>query len=238
MLMLPSGPAVVPPADRSRRGRLDMSPSRYVARVDRATGREVPGPIVPSELLIHAHRDRHPVQLAVQYVASRVVELTGNEGLVKQGLGGVRRAAVRIAEGAGAASGSRAVEGLVRGVLGVGVPAHTFRFRGIESSPEEPAELRIARLRTEGRAALVRRGRSPRLSVLLTGATGFLGKEIVVQAASDPRIEEVVCVVRPEAVRHRRTGRVLRVLDPPERGACLLRRLGVTRRPARKLPRP
>jgi nucleoside-diphosphate-sugar epimerase len=131
-------------------------------------------------------------------------------------------------------SGSHAVGNLVRGVLGVGVPDHVFRFREIEADPEEPAEARIARLRTEGRAALARRGRSPRLSVLLTGATGFLGKEIVVQAASDPRIEEVVCVVRPEVVRHRRTGRALRVLDPPERGTRLLRRLGVTRRPARK----
>ena len=37
------------------------------------------------------------------------------------------------------------------------------------------------------------RASSPRLRVLLTGATGFLGKEILAQAAADPHVEEVVC---------------------------------------------
>jgi len=233
MPMLLSRRAALAPV-RSRPTRADPSPGRYVARVDRTSGRELLGPIDPSELLIHAHRDRHPVQLAVQYMASRLVELTGNEGLAKQGISGGRKVAVRIAAGAGAASGSRGVEGLVRRVLGVGAPTHAFRFRAIEGSPAEPSEARVARLRAEGLAALARRGRSPRLSMLITGATGFLGKEILVQAASDPRIEQVVCVVRPEAVRHGRSGRVLRVLGPAARGARLLRRLGVTRRPARK----
>jgi nucleoside-diphosphate-sugar epimerase len=70
--------------------------------------------------------------------------------------------------------------------------------------------------------------------VLLTGATGFLGKEILAQAASSPRVEEVVSVVRPEAIRDRRTKRVLRVLPAAERGARLLKRLGIGGKAARK----
>jgi nucleoside-diphosphate-sugar epimerase len=41
--------------------------------------------------------------------------------------------------------------------------------------------------------------------VLLTGATGFLGKEILAQAADDRRIEEIVAVVRPETIRDHKT---------------------------------
>ncbi len=65
---------------------VDMSPSQYIVKVDRATGEVLPDPIDPAELLVHAHRDRHPVEIAAQYFASRVVDVTGNEGLVTRGL--------------------------------------------------------------------------------------------------------------------------------------------------------
>ena len=45
--------------------------------------------------------------------------------------------------------------------------------------------------------------------MLLTGATGFLGKEILSQAADDRRIEEIVAVVRPETIRDPKTKEVL-----------------------------
>src|SRR5262249_50748205 len=35
----------------------DRSPSRYIQRVVKSTGAEVPGPIEADELLVHAHRD-------------------------------------------------------------------------------------------------------------------------------------------------------------------------------------
>jgi hypothetical protein len=51
--------------------------------VDRRSGREVPGPIDPAELLVHFHRDLHPAEVAAQFVASRLVGLTGREGAVE-----------------------------------------------------------------------------------------------------------------------------------------------------------
>ena len=69
------------PAKRShpRVGR--FAPARYVARVDRSTGLEIPGPIAPEELIVHANRDLHPVKLGVRVLASRVVEVTGSAGI-------------------------------------------------------------------------------------------------------------------------------------------------------------
>ena len=64
-----------------------MSPSQYIVKVDRATGEPLPDPIDPADLLVHAHRDRHPVEIAAQFLASRLVQVTGNERLVRRGLG-------------------------------------------------------------------------------------------------------------------------------------------------------
>src|SRR5262249_61576754 len=78
------------------------------------------------------------------------------------------------------------------------------------------------------------RGRTPGLRVLLTGATGFRGKELLCQAADDRRIEEVVAVVRPETVRDPKTREVVRVLPPAQRGALLLKRLQISGARARR----
>ena len=71
---------------------VEMSPGEYIVKVDRATGEPLSDPIDPAELLVHAHRDRHPVEIAAQFLASRLIHLTGNESLVKQGLKGIERA--------------------------------------------------------------------------------------------------------------------------------------------------
>ena len=85
----PAGPA--PRRTRARKEAAgeaapDFSPTRYIARVSRRTGKEVPGAIEPDELLVHAHRDHHPVEVAAQFLANRVVQLTGREGAVGDGL--------------------------------------------------------------------------------------------------------------------------------------------------------
>ena len=80
---------------------LDLSPTRYIARVERETGREIEGPIEPHELLVHAHRDNHPVEIATQFLASRFIQVTGNEALVKDGLKLLNRLGGLAAESAG-----------------------------------------------------------------------------------------------------------------------------------------
>ena len=85
------------PARKSRRTRttpseaaVDMSPSQYIVKVERASGEPLADPIEPGELLVHAHRDHHPLEIAAQFLASRLIHVTGNESLVKKGLQGDR----------------------------------------------------------------------------------------------------------------------------------------------------
>ncbi|HEV8714680.1 MAG TPA: hypothetical protein VGX03_17855 [Candidatus Binatia bacterium] len=63
------------PAENSE----DHSPSLYILRVNRRTREDIPGPIDPDELLIHTHRDLHPLEVAAQFLASRTIQLTGAE---------------------------------------------------------------------------------------------------------------------------------------------------------------
>ncbi len=184
-----SGAAPARAAARAAQPPRDISPSRYIARISRLTGEEIPGEIDPGELLVHAHRDQHPLEVAAQFAASRILQLTKKEDLVDQGLRAINLVGTHLDEG--------------------------------------QVRERIERLQAEAAAALRARGRNPRLRVLLTGATGFLGKEILVQAADDRRIEEVVAVVRPETVRDPKTKEVVKVLSPAERGERLLKRLGI-----------
>ncbi|HVQ30127.1 MAG TPA: hypothetical protein VMV21_11135, partial [Vicinamibacteria bacterium] len=49
----------------------DSAPGHYIVKVNRETGREIPGAIDPDDLLVHAHRDKHPLEIAAQFAASR-----------------------------------------------------------------------------------------------------------------------------------------------------------------------
>jgi hypothetical protein len=90
----------------------DISPSRYIARVNRRTGQELPGPIEPDELLVHAHRDQHPVEVIAQFLGSRLLQLTGRERLVESTLRRLNALGESAAEMAGAAVRNPAVEHL------------------------------------------------------------------------------------------------------------------------------
>jgi nucleoside-diphosphate-sugar epimerase len=206
---------------------VDMSPGQYIVKVDRATGEALSDPIEPAELLVHAHRDHHPVEIAAQFLASRLVQLTGNEKLVKKGLKAVERLGARLGRTVGDLTGNPAHAARATRLLGVSRRDYLFQFREPTHLSEREAKARVAELQKQARAQLDALGRRPRLRLLLTGATGFLGKEVLAQAASHPHVEEVVCVVRREEVRDRKTKRVVRVLSARERGEALVRRLHV-----------
>jgi nucleoside-diphosphate-sugar epimerase len=212
----------------------ESSPSRYIAKVSLVTGKEIPRPIDPGELLVHAHRDRNPIEVTAAFLASRLVSVTGNEDSVKAGLRKVNALGERIAGALGTALGSRFVEKRARQALGVAERSVCFRFRETSRLTEKEVSARVEKLRRDARALLRARGRSPRLEVLLTGGTGFLGKEILVQAASDRRIAKVWCVIRSESVRDPKTKEVVRTLGPAQRGALLLKRLRITGNRRRK----
>jgi nucleoside-diphosphate-sugar epimerase len=223
-----------PEATAAGAARLDMSPARYIARVDRASGREIEGPIDPHELLVHAHRDNHPLEIATQFAASRFIQVTGNEAFVRDGLRFLGKLGGYAAGSVGWLTGSPEAERRTRRVLGVSARGFVFQFREPTHRSERDVKARIAELQKEARQGLAARGRNPRLRVLLTGATGFVGKEIMAQAAADRRIEEVVAVIRPETIRDRKTKAVLKVLSPEERGALLMQRLHIPAVAARK----
>ncbi|MEO8586368.1 MAG: SDR family oxidoreductase, partial [Acidobacteriota bacterium] len=183
----------------------ESSPSRYIAKVSLATGKEVLRPIDPDELLVHAHRDKNPIDVTAQYLASRLIQWTGNENAVKDGLRKVNLLGIKLAEALGQATGSKAVEKGAKSLIGVTDRNVFFKFREASHLSEKEVKARISKLQHDARLLLRARGRSPRLNVLLTGATGFLGKELLAQAANDRRIERLVCVVRPEKIRDPKT---------------------------------
>ena len=213
------------PSRKGAEPALDTSPSQYIVKVDRATGDPLPDPIEPGELLVQAHRDHHPVEIAAQFLASRLVQLTGNENLVNGCLRGLERLGAQVASLAGTLTGSRHDELIVRSLLGVTRRDHVFRFREPSPLSEQEVKAKIRELQGQARERLRALGRRPRFHVLLTGATGFLGKELLAQAADHPHVAGVVCVVRPETIRDRKTKQVVKVLSARERGRLLLKRL-------------
>jgi len=212
----------------------ESSPSRYIAKISLHTRKEILRPIDPEELLVHAHRDKNPVEVTAQFMASRAIQLTGNEDAVKDGLRRMNALAGSLAESLGKATGLKAVEKQTKKLMGVAERSYIFQFREPSHLSEKEVKGRVARLQAEARAALKSRGRAPKLQVLLTGATGFLGKEILVQAADDKNIAQMVCALRPEKIRDPKTKEVVKVLSPQQRGAQLLERLGITGARAKK----
>jgi nucleoside-diphosphate-sugar epimerase len=212
----------------------ELSPSRYIARISPRTGQEMRKPIDPDELLVHAHRDHHPLEVAVQYLANRAIALTGKTDLVRKAIRAVNDVGAFVAERVGTTVGTPAAETFAKKLMGVMERDNIFKFRESTHLSEKEVHARVDKLQRDARAALKARGRSPRLHVLLTGATGFLGKELLHQAASDRRIALVTSVVRPESVRDPKTRAVVKVLTPQQRGALLLERLHITGARARK----
>jgi nucleoside-diphosphate-sugar epimerase len=213
---------------------VDTSPSQYIVKVDRATGEVMGDPIDPADLLVHAHRDRHPVEIAAQFAASRIIQLTGNEALVRAGLKGIEKLGARVGRLAGGLTGNPADEKRVRLLLGVTSRDYVFQFREPTHLTGKEVKARVRELQKQAQAKLAALGKRPRFRVLLTGATGFLGKELLAQAAQHPHVEEVVAVVRPEEVRDRRTKEVTKLISARERGVLLLKRLHVTGKAARR----
>ena len=210
------------------------TPAQYVMRVNKYTGEELPGPIDPDELLIHSYRDQHPVEIVAQFLASRVIHLTGSEGVARQCLRAFNSIGTLMAQSVGMVLRNGDLEQQVKKWLGVVDRDTIFQFRIPAHLAEQEVATRIERLQRDARALLRARGRKPRLVVLLTGATGFVGKEILQQAARDPRVAEVIAVVRPETLRDPKSKTAIQVLSPQERGALVLRRLNIVGKAAQK----
>ena len=220
----------------SRATASDTSPSRYVARIDRATGRELDLPILPGELLVQAHRDRHPLDITAQLLASRLAELTGGEWMAREGMRRLRRLGEGVAHALGGMLHDAEVERRALTLLGIGA-GPCFRFREVSALTPDEIRDRLAALREGARAALAGLGAGPRFHLLLTGATGFLGKEVLVQALEDPQVAEIVCLLRWNGATGQRAARgaALGLRAVADRGERLLRQLGIRGASARRV---
>ncbi len=203
----------------------EISPSRYVEKVRLASGEVVDEPIEPRQLLVKNHRDYHIVDVQARRFMSRLMKETGDENLVRQRMRRVRELGHRAAEVVAKAIGGDPAK-VSRALFGLKDRDYFFRYKRLPHTREE-IDATLAEIQGEARRrleAVTKDGRL-HLRVLLTGGTGFVGQEILWQAAHDPDVAEMVVLIRPKEHKDKKTGAVIRVETPDERGADLLRRL-------------
>jgi len=206
----------------------ELSPNRYIEKVSLTSGEVLDDDIHPKQLLVSNHRDYHPADIQARRFMSRLMRQTGSERRVLKKMKEVRELGHKTAEVVGKALGTDP-EKVSRTLFGLERKEYYFRYRKPPYSREE-IERRVEELqqRSAERLGRVTEGGHPRLRLLLTGGTGFVGKEILWQAAHDDSIAEVVVLIRPKEIRDRKSGEVVRTLTPAERGEDLLHQLWLT----------
>ena len=204
----------------------EMRPERFIEKVNFTSGEVVEEAIAPRQLLVHNHRDYHFVDVQARFMMSRIVKATGDEEQARSRMRRMRARGRRTSRIIARMIGQQDPEKVSSALFGLKDREYYFRFKKSEHSREEIDEA-IENLQREAKAKLadVSANGRPRVRVLLTGGTGFVGKEIMWQAAHDPDIVEVVVLIRPKEIRDRKTGEILETISPAERGKALLPQL-------------
>ncbi len=198
----------------------DSAPGHYIERVSLATGEVLEGPIEPDELLVQKHRDYNIVDVYARSLASWLVR-TGDEDKARSTMKRVRSFGKRTAEMLAKAVGSKDPKKIAESLFGLRRREFYFRYKRSAQNRTE-IEATIERLRRE---ATEQFQKADGLRVLLTGGTGFVGKEVIYQVANDPAVAEMVVLIRPKVIKNRRTGEIEKVISPTERGQELLSEL-------------
>ncbi|MCP3964186.1 MAG: NAD-dependent epimerase/dehydratase family protein [bacterium] len=204
----------------------ELEPSHYIEKVSLVTGEVLDDEIQPKNLLVGNHRDYHLADVQARRFMSRLLKATGDEELVREKMKDLRERGHRASEMIAKAIGQRDPSKVSKALFGLKRKEYYFRYRKPPVSHDEIDAL-LAEMREEAAerlAAATVDGR-PALRVLLTGGTGFVGQEIMWQAAHDDDIAEMVVLIRPKVIRDRKTGEVKETLTPADRGEALLRRL-------------
>jgi nucleoside-diphosphate-sugar epimerase len=203
----------------------EISPNQYIEKVSLATGDVLDVEILPRQLLVHHHRDYHIVDVQARRLMSRIVRRTGDEGQAESRMREIRALGHKAAAVIARLFGSEP-ERVARSLFGLKDREYYFRFRPHPFSKAE-IDAKVEALKSQAREQLARARQGDRLAlrILLTGGTGFVGKEILWQAAQDPEIAEMVVLIRPKVVKDRKTGEVKQVITPAERGEALLTQL-------------
>jgi len=204
----------------------EISPSRYLEKVSLATGEVLDEEILPKQLLVHNHRDYHIVDFQARQLMGSIVRRTGDEEKAQRVMKEIRRVGLRATDALAKVIGKHNAETVSKTLLGLKRKEYYFRYKKFPFSKEE-TEARLAKLREDAhrqQAAAVQDGH-PACRVLLTGGTGFVGQEIMWQAAHDEAVAEMVVLIRPKNIIDRKTKQVIGVLSPAERGEKLLDQL-------------
>ncbi len=212
----------------------EFSPNRYIEKVSLATGEVLDADIQPKQLLVQNHRDYHVVDVYARFLMSRMVKHTGDPDRVTRGMKEVRKFGHKAMETLAKVTGASDPQKLGKTLLGLKAKEYYFRFKRLHRLLHAEIDERIARVRKEAKQkhAAAMKGARAGLRVLLTGGTGFVGKEIMWQAAHDDAIAEMVVLIRPKEEKDRKTKKVLRVVSPEERGRQLLAQLWLADHPA------
>jgi nucleoside-diphosphate-sugar epimerase len=205
----------------------ELAPSRYVEKVDLKTDEVIEDPIHPHHLLVHSHRDYHLVDVQARTYMSRLLRATGDEDQVRKRMKEIRSFGHKAAAAIAKAVNYKDPDKVSKKLFGLKERHYYFRYKRNPLPAAEVAE-RLAELAKEGAAQFDRtRGEDglPKLRVLLTGGTGFVGKELLWQAADDESIVEAVVLIRPKEIRNHKTKELIRTLSPAERGEAMLDQL-------------
>ncbi len=204
----------------------EILPSRYIEKVSLITDEVLDDEILPKHLLVHNHRDYHLADVQARRFMSRLLNATGDEELVREKMKEVRERGHKASEMIAKAIGQRDPTKVSKALFGLKEKEYYFRYKKPPASKEEIEGL-LAEMRNEAAKRLDAASQDGRLAlrVLLTGGTGFVGQEIMWQAAQDDDVAEMVVLIRPKEIRDRKTKELIKTLSPQERGEALLRRL-------------
>ena len=200
----------------------------HFEKIDSKTGAIIDEVIRPEDLLIQNHRDNHPINIYMGYLMGTLVDLTKNQKLGMQITKELRQLGYSISEQLSKYTvpiDSKIISGKLFGLKDHG---YRFRFKAKEHSKAH-TETVIAPLRQEAQQKYQETlidGES-RLTILLTGGTGFVGKEIISQIHMDPCVEKTIVLIRAKTKYHHKTGKVISHKTPEERGSDLLDELGI-----------
>lgn len=202
-----------------------LKPSHYIEKVSLVTGEVIDDDFGPEELLVRDHRDHHIVDTYARHLTSVFIEATGDEERVKSTFKKARKLGRSTADLVAKMVG-RQPDKMAEKLFGLKDREFFFRYKP-RWSEDIDVEKALKKLNAEANEALekTRVNGQLQLRVLLTGGTGFVGKELMWQAATMPEVAEMVVLIRPKTIKDRKTGEVVKTLSPTERGEALLKQL-------------